>query len=56
MPASVRNLKRTGVSYQRLNGRPAQIELGILRIRDSADTLGQRFVTALQEAAQAVDG
>jgi DNA-binding transcriptional LysR family regulator len=51
VPASVRNLKRTGVSYQRLRGRPALIELGILRLRESENTLGQRFVAALHEAA-----
>jgi DNA-binding transcriptional LysR family regulator len=51
VPASVRNLKRTGVSYQRLRGRPALIELGILRRRESENPLGQRFIGALQEAA-----
>jgi DNA-binding transcriptional LysR family regulator len=51
VPASVRNLKRTGVSYQRLRGRPALIDLGILRLRESENTLGQRFVAALQDAA-----
>jgi DNA-binding transcriptional LysR family regulator len=51
VPASVRNLKRTGVSYQRLRGRPALVELGILRLRESENTLGQRFVAALHEAA-----
>jgi DNA-binding transcriptional LysR family regulator len=51
VPASVRNLKRTGVSYRRLRGRPAHIELGVLRRRDSASALGRHFMKALQEAA-----
>jgi DNA-binding transcriptional LysR family regulator len=51
VPASVRNLKRTGVSYQHLRGRPALIELGILRLRGSEHRLRQRFVDALQAAA-----
>jgi DNA-binding transcriptional LysR family regulator len=51
VPASVRNLKRTGVSYQRLRGRPALIELGVLRRRESDNALAQRFVGALREAA-----
>ncbi len=55
VPASVRNLKRTGVSYQRLRGKPALIELGILRLRESENALGQRFVAALQVAAQAAN-
>jgi DNA-binding transcriptional LysR family regulator len=52
VPASVRNLKRTGVSYRRLRGRPAQIELGVLRVRDSASALGRHFTKALHEAAR----
>ncbi len=55
VPASVRNLKRTGVSYLRLRGRPALIDLGILRLREPENTLGQRFVAALQDAARAPD-
>ena len=52
VPASVRNLKRTGVCYQRLRGRPALIELGILRRRDSGNRLAQHFISALNDAAQ----
>lgn len=52
VPASVRNLKRTGVSYRRLRGRPAQIELGVLRLRDSDRGLGQQFIKVLHEAAR----
>jgi DNA-binding transcriptional LysR family regulator len=55
VPASVRNLKRTGVSYQRLTGRPAQIELGILRMRETQNTLGQHFSAALHDAARSAD-
>lgn len=54
VPASVRNLKRTGVSYRRLRGRPALIELGILQMRESDNPLGRHFVDALQSAARAV--
>ena len=55
VPASVRNLKRTGVSYRRLEGRPALVELGILRRRESEDTLGEHFISALQDAARHSD-
>jgi hypothetical protein len=48
----VRNLKRAGVSYQALRGRPALIDLGILRRRDSENTFGQHFISALQVAAR----
>ena len=56
VPASVRNLKRTGVRYRRLRGKPALIELGILRMRESENTLGRHFVTALHDAAKVADG
>jgi hypothetical protein len=46
-------LKRVGVNYQRLRGRPALIELGILRMRESENSLGRHFVNALQEIAAA---
>jgi DNA-binding transcriptional LysR family regulator len=51
VPASVRNLKRTGVSYRPLRGQAALIELGILRRRGADNALGQHFSTALHEAA-----
>jgi DNA-binding transcriptional LysR family regulator len=51
VPASVLNLKRAGVSYRRLRGKPALIELGILQLRESDNILGQHFISALQEAA-----
>jgi DNA-binding transcriptional LysR family regulator len=53
VPASVCNLKRTGVAYRRLRGRPALIELGILRMRDADTCMGQHFVAALNQAARA---
>jgi DNA-binding transcriptional LysR family regulator len=52
VPASVRNLKRTGVTYRRLRGRPAQIELGMLRVRDADGAPGQHFAQALLDAAR----
>jgi DNA-binding transcriptional LysR family regulator len=55
VPASVRNLKRTGVSYQRLRGRPSLIELGILRMREAEHPLGRHFITALHAAARAAE-
>jgi DNA-binding transcriptional LysR family regulator len=51
VPASVRNLKRTGVSYRRLKGRAALVELGVIRRRESENALGQHFVRALRAAA-----
>ncbi len=53
VPSSVRNLKRTGVRYLPLRGRPACIELGILRRREADNALGTPFVTALRAAAGA---
>jgi DNA-binding transcriptional LysR family regulator len=55
VPASVRNLKRSGVRYQRLRGRPALVELGILQRRESDNCLEQNFLHALQNAARATD-
>jgi DNA-binding transcriptional LysR family regulator len=51
VPSSVRNLKRTGVRYLQLRGRPSRIELGILRRRETANALGAHFVAALKAAA-----
>jgi DNA-binding transcriptional LysR family regulator len=51
VPSSVRNLKRTGVRYLQLRGRPSRIELGILRMRESDNALGAHFVAALKAAA-----
>lgn len=53
VPGSVRNLKRTGVRYLRLRGRAALIELGILRMRESRNILGEHFSAALNTAARA---
>jgi DNA-binding transcriptional LysR family regulator len=53
VPSSVRNLKRTGVQYRRLRGKPALVELGILRLRNSESPLRENFVAALVSAARA---
>lgn len=53
VPSSVRNLKRTGVRYRRLRGRPALIELGILRLRNSGSALLENFAETLNAAARA---
>lgn len=50
VPASVRNLKRIGVSYRRLRGRAALVEMGILRRREAENALGQHFLKALVAA------
>lgn len=55
VPSSVRNLKRTGVQYRTLRGKPAVIELGLLRLRNSESPLQENFVKALSSAAQAFD-
>lgn len=52
VPASVRHLKRTGVQYRELRGKVAAIELGILRVRNSAEPIREHFVEALRQAAQ----
>jgi hypothetical protein len=53
VPSSVRNLKRTGVQYRKLRGKPAPVEIGILRMRDSASALRENFVAALNSVARA---
>ena len=47
VPASVRNLKRTGVQYRQLRGKAAVVELGILRVRTADSALREHFVDAL---------
>jgi DNA-binding transcriptional LysR family regulator len=54
VPSSVRNLKRTGVQYRSLRGKPAVIELGLLRLRNSESPLQENFVKALHSTAQAI--
>ena len=56
VPSSVRNLKRTGVQYRRLRGKPALIEIGILRLRGADSPLRENFVVALNGAARAARG
>jgi DNA-binding transcriptional LysR family regulator len=53
VPSSVRNLRRVGVQYRRLRGKPPLVELGILRLRDCASPLRENFVAALGAAARA---
>jgi len=52
VPASVRNLKRRGVQYRRLRGKPARVELGVLRARGSSTPLLDHFIAALRNASQ----
>ena len=51
VPASVRNLKRTGVQYRPLHGRPARVEMGVLRLRGAGYPARENFVSALVRAA-----
>ena len=51
--SSVRNLKRTGVQYRRLRGKPALVEIGILRLRNADSPIRENFVAALNSAARA---
>jgi DNA-binding transcriptional LysR family regulator len=53
VPASVRNLKRTGVQYRQLRGKAAVVELGILRLRNTESALREHFVETLRSAVQA---
>ena len=53
VPSSVRNLQRPGVRYRPLRGKPAFIELGILRLQNAASPLADNFVAALRAAATA---
>jgi hypothetical protein len=51
VPASVRNLKRTGVQYRPLRGKAALVEIGTLRLRDADSTMRDHFTEALRRAA-----
>ncbi len=53
VPFSVRNLRRAGVRYRRLQRRAAPIELGILCLRNSHSPPRAHFVEALRSAARA---
>jgi DNA-binding transcriptional LysR family regulator len=55
VPSSVRNLKRTGVQYRPLRGKPALVELGILRLRGAENPSREHFVAALRSAARNFD-
>lgn len=51
VPASVRHLKRAGVRYCPLRGKPAFIELGILTSRGANGPLAKHFIETLRGAA-----
>jgi DNA-binding transcriptional LysR family regulator len=51
VPASVRNLKRTGVQYRQLRGKAAVIELGVLHLRSAENAVSRHFVAALRVVA-----
>jgi hypothetical protein len=52
VPASVRNLKRSGVQYRRLRGKAARVELGVLQLRGADAAVTDHFVAALRSAAR----
>ncbi|CUA98799.1 LysR family transcriptional regulator [Thiomonas bhubaneswarensis] len=52
VPASLRNLKRSGVQYRPLLGQPATIELGILHATQTTNPMRDNFIQTLREAAQ----
>lgn len=52
VPSSVRNLQRPGVRYRPLRGRPALVELGIVRLRSAASPSADNFIKALASAAK----
>ena len=51
VPSSLMNLKRAGVNYRPLAGKPALIELGSLSLRRTRSALRERFVECLRGAA-----
>jgi DNA-binding transcriptional LysR family regulator len=51
VPASVRNLKRTGVQYRPLRGEAALVEIGTLRLRDAQSAVRDHFAEALRRVA-----
>lgn len=55
VPASVQNLKRSGVQYRPLRGPAAVVEIGVLRPRDDDEALVQNFVATLVRVAQSGD-
>ena len=52
VPASLRHLRRAGVQYRPLLGKPATIELGVLQPAHTPNPLRDNFVQALKDAAQ----
>lgn len=56
VPASVSNLRRPGVVYRALRGKPARIELGVISPKQGHNPLRENFVKALLGAVGAVRG
>jgi DNA-binding transcriptional LysR family regulator len=54
VPASISNLKRTGVRYRQLRGKAALVELGVLCLRGVDSALRRHFVEALRDGVRAV--
>lgn len=52
VPASVQNLKRTGVQYARLKGVTAGIDIGTLTMSGAGDSLRDNFISTLKRVAQ----
>lgn len=53
VPSSVRHLRRTDVKYLQLRGKPAFVEVGILRLRHADSRLRGHFIDALRSASRA---
>jgi DNA-binding transcriptional LysR family regulator len=51
VPASVQNLKRTGVQYARLKGASPGIDIGILTMPGASDPLHDNFISTLKRVA-----
>lgn len=51
VPASVQNLKRSGVQYRALKGTSGHVELGLLRPRDDEALAANSFIAVLKDIA-----
>lgn len=56
VPASVRNLKRSGVRYRSLRGKAALVELGILGMRHVRNPVREHFVAVLRHLPDGWNG
>lgn len=52
VPASVQNLKRTGVQYARLKGASPGIDIGLLTMPGTSDPLHDNFISTLKRVAR----